>query len=291
MPREEISREWEPAFSRQVEEELSSAETTPLKPPAGAKGGAGKSDLLFLQVILCGVLLLGAALLCRVGMEQPLAQFYRTYLDTGLQLPIGQEAVRFANAKVAELRGGIAGLIEKLEQEEEEPASAGGSSAPQGMGNAQATAYTADGQAVMPSNATLAQYRLSETPLMPVQGRLTSGFGFRENPVGEGEDFHTGIDLAAPENTPARAAYAGVVEKTGHSPISGNYVTLRHGRNVRTTYCHLKKIYVLEGQSISQGQSIGCVGLTGMTTGYHLHFEISIDGTRVDPRAAWEGLL
>ena len=160
-----------------------------------------------------------------------------------------------------------------------------------GKGSGEGVWYNADGKVQMPANATLSPYMLTEAPLLPVSGKLTSPYGFRENPVGEGEDFHTGIDIAAAENTPIKAAFAGTVEKVGTSAISGNYVTLRHGNNVRTTYCHMKKPYVFEGQKVKRGQSIGCVGLTGQTTGYHLHFEISINGQRVDPLASFKGVL
>ena len=112
--------------------------------------------------------------------------------------------------------------------------------------------------------------------IWPVSGTLTSGFGPR------GGGIHEGIDIAAPGGTPVRAAAAGRVIVAGWSGGYGNLVVIDHGNGIATAYAHLSAIYA-SGGSVSQGQSIGAVGSTGHSTGNHLHFEVRVNGSPVDP--------
>lgn len=121
---------------------------------------------------------------------------------------------------------------------------------------------------------------------VPVQyKRVTSNFGYRENPVTEKFGFHSGIDLAAPEGTPIYAAYAGAVAETGCSEARGNYIVLNHGNGVRTVYCHCSAVFAQTGANLKSGEVIAAVGATGQATGPHLHFEIWLGDTRCNP--AW----
>ena len=121
---------------------------------------------------------------------------------------------------------------------------------------------------------------------VPVQyKRVTSNFGYRENPVTEKFGFHSGIDLAAPEGTPIYAAYAGTVAETGCSEARGNYIVLNHGNGVRTVYCHCSAVFAQTGANLKSGEVIAAVGATGQATGPHLHFEIWLGDTRCNP--AW----
>ena len=124
---------------------------------------------------------------------------------------------------------------------------------------------------------------VSKTAVMPVQGKVTSGFGYRVHPITGNRSFHTGVDLAAAQGTPISAAYDGEVQQTGYSEGRGNYILLRHGDNLQTMYCHLSRIDVREGDVVAAGGTIGLVGSTGMSTGPHLHFEVRVDGVRCDP--------
>lgn len=124
---------------------------------------------------------------------------------------------------------------------------------------------------------------ISREAVMPVQGKVTSGFGYRVHPVTGRRSFHTGIDLAAPQGTPISAAFDGEVLETGCSEGRGNYILLRHGETLQTMYCHLSRIDVREGDAVAAGGTIGLVGSTGMSTGPHLHFEVRVDGVRCDP--------
>lgn len=131
---------------------------------------------------------------------------------------------------------------------------------------------------------SFAKYTVSAPATLPLESlRLTSPFGYRTNPVSGEYGFHTGIDLAAPEGTPVAAAYAGKVTKSGESDVWGKYVLVEHSDGFETYYCHLNDIYAPEGTVVRNGETLGVVGSTGWSTGPHLHFEVRIDGVRVDP--------
>lgn len=131
---------------------------------------------------------------------------------------------------------------------------------------------------------SFAPYFVSVDPVLPVEnGRITSRFGYRTNPVSGKYGFHTGLDLAAAEGTPVSASFYGKIIETGNSDVWGKYILMEHSDGLLTYYCHLSEIYVNEGTVIRQGETIGLVGSTGWSTGPHLHFEVRINGIRVNP--------
>ena len=131
---------------------------------------------------------------------------------------------------------------------------------------------------------SFAPYYVSVAPVLPVKNaRVTSEFGYRTNPVSGKYGFHTGLDLAADEGTPVSASFYGKVVETGSSDVWGNYILMEHSEDFQTYYCHLSEIYVSDGAVIRQGETIGLVGSTGWSTGPHLHFEVRINGVRVNP--------
>lgn len=131
---------------------------------------------------------------------------------------------------------------------------------------------------------SFAPYFVTVDPVLPVEnGRITSRFGYRTNPVSGKYGFHTGLDLAAAEGTPVAASFYGKIIETGNSDVWGKYVLMEHSDGLRTYYCHLSEIYVSEGAIIRQGETLGLVGSTGWSTGPHLHFEVRINGVRVNP--------
>jgi murein DD-endopeptidase MepM/ murein hydrolase activator NlpD len=106
------------------------------------------------------------------------------------------------------------------------------------------------------------------------------------DPFCPGRHIHTGIDLAAPTGSEVRSATAGTA-RVGLDPNgAGNYVVVEVDSHERVFYCHLSEFRVRPGESVSPGQVIGLVGATGLATGPHVHFEVQIDGTSVDP-VAW----
>ena len=122
--------------------------------------------------------------------------------------------------------------------------------------------------------------------IMPVSGRLTSPFGMRVHPVLGYERMHNGIDLAAAQGTPIYATRSGKVTTCSYQAGgAGNYVSINHLDGFSSIYMHMTHYVVSPGQNVSQGQLIGYVGSTGISTGPHLHFGISYAGTYVNPLA------
>lgn len=124
--------------------------------------------------------------------------------------------------------------------------------------------------------------------IRPITGSVTSGYGMRFHPYLHQWRVHTGIDLGASCGTPVRAAADGTVTAAGWNTVGyGNQVVVDNGkvlsRAMSTTYNHLSAIMVNSGDVVRQGQVIGLVGTTGWSTGCHLHFEVLIDGVKVDP--------
>ncbi|HVJ09024.1 MAG TPA: M23 family metallopeptidase [Acidisarcina sp.] len=134
------------------------------------------------------------------------------------------------------------------------------------------------------TNTTTDWIQLADAPsLWPVQGRVTSSFGQREDPFnGEGA-FHAGIDISSSFGQSVRAAADGVVEAASMANGYGREVVIDHGHGVRTVYAHLSGFTVMSGQQIKRGQVIGYVGLSGRSTGPHLHYEVRLHNTPVNP--------
>lgn len=117
----------------------------------------------------------------------------------------------------------------------------------------------------------------------PVAGEITSPFGERDNPLGAGREFHPGLDIAADEGTPIAAAAGGRVIAAGPDGGYGNAIVIDDGNGVTTRYAHCSHIFARVGEAVSAGETIGAVGSTGHSTGPHLHFEVRVNGTPVDP--------
>lgn len=120
---------------------------------------------------------------------------------------------------------------------------------------------------------------------MPVVGRLTSGFGMRRHPLLGFSRFHKGLDFGAPYGAPIVAATDGTVSFAGWHGGHGKYVKLNHSGGLQTGYAHMSRIVAKSGQRVRQGQVIGYVGSTGLSTGPHLHYEIYKRGAPINPRS------
>ena len=131
-------------------------------------------------------------------------------------------------------------------------------------------------------------------PLPAGNLKLTSAFGYRMHPIDLVPHSHTGIDVAAAGGTPIYAAKGGqVIMSVYGSGVNwsyGNFVVIDHGDGTTTLYAHMSRRAVSEGQLVSQGQTIGYVGNTGNSKGNHLHFEVRVNGQRVDPEGCFPGL-
>jgi murein DD-endopeptidase MepM/ murein hydrolase activator NlpD len=119
--------------------------------------------------------------------------------------------------------------------------------------------------------------------IWPVRGEVTAGFGQRMDPMsGEGA-FHSGVDISAAFGSSVGAAADGIVFAAGQDSGYGNSVLIDHGNGITSMYAHLSKITVVVGQEVRRGQTIGAVGMTGKATGPHLHYEVRVNETPVNP--------
>jgi len=119
--------------------------------------------------------------------------------------------------------------------------------------------------------------------IWPIEGKISSGFGEREDPFsGEGK-FHTGLDILAPTGTPIRAAGDGVVESSGMANGYGREIVIDHGHGLRTLYGHMSALVSVAGEHVIRGQVIGYVGQSGRATCPHLHYEVRINNVPVNP--------
>ena len=117
----------------------------------------------------------------------------------------------------------------------------------------------------------------------PVTGPTSSPFGLRRFFNEQARNPHSGLDIAAPEGAPIKAPAPGTVLDTGDFFFNGNTVLLDHGQGLLTMYCHMSTIDVIPGQTVSTGDKLGEVGMTGRVTGPHLHWGVSLNDARIDP--------
>ena len=119
--------------------------------------------------------------------------------------------------------------------------------------------------------------------LWPAAGPVTSGYGYRTHPIFGDQRMHTGIDIGAPYGAPVVTSDGGSVLFAGVMSGYGNVIVVDHGGGLSTTYNHLSAFLVSSGQSVGRGSQIGSVGCSGYCTGPHLHFEVRVNGSPVDP--------
>lgn len=119
--------------------------------------------------------------------------------------------------------------------------------------------------------------------LLPVEGRLSSPFGLRRFFNDQPRNPHSGLDIAAVRGTPIQAPADGVVLDSGNYFFNGNTVLIDHGQGLISGYFHMHEIHVTSGQPVATGDILGTVGDTGRVTGPHLHWNVYLNGTKIDP--------
>lgn len=119
--------------------------------------------------------------------------------------------------------------------------------------------------------------------ILPVAGRITSPFGYRFHPILGFGRLHKGIDISSSYGTPIKAASTGRVIFAGRKSGYGNFALIDHGQGIETAYAHMSCLHVHQGQSVSQGQVIGQIGTSGLSTGPHLHYELHYNSVPVNP--------
>jgi len=119
--------------------------------------------------------------------------------------------------------------------------------------------------------------------IWPAQGTIASGFGLRISPFGDGNELHPGIDIAYAMGAPVVATADGEVVASGPAGGYGNLVQIDHGNGIATLYGHNSQLAVTVGQQVKKGQIISYAGSTGKSTGPHVHYEVRVNNTPVDP--------
>lgn len=127
-------------------------------------------------------------------------------------------------------------------------------------------------------------------PTGPEARQITSGFGYRKDPINGRSAFHAGIDIAGPKKSRIVATAPGSVLYAARDDSGyGKQVLIDHGNGFKTRYAHLARIKTKKGKHVKQGQVIGLLGKTGRATGFHLQYEVFKDGKPVDPRLYMNG--
>ncbi|MEJ5360690.1 MAG: M23 family metallopeptidase [Spirochaetota bacterium] len=147
------------------------------------------------------------------------------------------------------------------------------------LSNKKETTYIAKKEKVKENNLIKSNISL----LWPVNGKITSSFGTRKNPLGKGRQFHCGLDISCNAGTPVKAAHDGTVIYSGWKDGYGNVVVLKHDNGYISVYGHNSNNLVKEGESVQKGQVIAKSGMTGSVTGAHLHFEFRKYLTPLNP--------
>ena len=125
---------------------------------------------------------------------------------------------------------------------------------------------------------------LASTPsIRPVNGWMSSRFGYRISPFTGKREMHRGIDIATKMGAPIVAPADGIVSFTGRNGSYGKTLVIKHGHGLKTKYAHLKKALVKKGQYVKRGETIALVGNSGRSTGPHLHYEVHLNKMAVDP--------
>jgi murein DD-endopeptidase MepM/ murein hydrolase activator NlpD len=203
------------------------------------------------------------------------------------------ERVRAARNEIAAKRAELARTRSELESREGDLATARQQDQ-QAMAQVQDTQQELEGEigdleGQIQAQLQAAQSSVPAQPAGPIQGESSSGFIWPVNgpvvsPYGmRWGVLHAGIDIAVPAGTPIRAAASGTVVLAAYTDGYGNYTCIDHGGGISTCYAHQSSYAVSSGQSVDQGQVIGSVGCTGHCFGDHLHFEVRVNGSPVDP--------
>lgn len=127
--------------------------------------------------------------------------------------------------------------------------------------------------------------------ISPIEnGKIVSDFGPRIHPILKVEKEHKGIDIAQKEGTPVKIVMDGEVVLTGKNKELGNFIKIKHNKELITVYAHLRDIYVKKGEKLKQGSVIGTVGNSGLSESFHLHFEVIKNNVHQNPREWLKGL-
>ena len=286
-------------------------------PPAGRQsGGEEKSarrprrgGVLAVQCIACAVLVL-LALLLRAAGGEAFAELRRRFNDgvarnellSALAALWDGDPESAVSGVLREQNDGISDVPDSSVPESSAPSNDGGASSDGGTsGNGETPDGTASGSDAPsaastppsaaqtaglspPAGATAVALTVRGLPVPPLpSGTLTSGYGYRTDPLTGARAFHRGVDIAAPAGTPVAAMLFGRVVAVGESGSLGRFIRIDHGDGVEVLYAHCSRVLAAEGAVVRAGETVALVGSTGRSTGAHLHVQISAAGTVFGP--------
>lgn len=245
------------------------------KPPEKEKSpSSGGWSVLAVQSIACVVILL-LVLLARVAGGSAYEQLREGYFDGMMSNDLLAALTRLWDGDPLEA------LSSDPLQEEGESRTAATTTTTTTTATAAGVSDT--GGRLPPEGALAVAVRANQPAYLPLSsGRLTSDYGYRENPTGEGEQFHRGVDIAAPAGTPVAAMFYGSVTAVGENESLGRYIRLAHG-GMEVLYAHCMQIVASEGMTVRGGETVALVGATGDATGNHVHIQVSVGGVVYDP--------
>ncbi len=229
------------------------------------KKGEALNTVTVVQLVVCLFAVVSVFLIGRLSPQT--FEFIKNEYNRIMSVDMNAEKIASSAKKI----------IEKTETEETEQTEAEKTTDEKKSDNA--VKSTADEDSV----AVMSLFKSDEEITVPVHGEITSEYGNRTNPVSGEYLMHSGVDIAASQGTEIRAAYSGIVSEVGSNSVGGNYISLVHKDGSETLYCHCSKIIAEKGDVIRAGETIALVGSTGRSTGPHLHFEITVDGSTEDP--------
>ena len=134
-----------------------------------------------------------------------------------------------------------------------------------------------------PDNVSLEKPMTGFSYTIPLKGRITSAFGYRDHPIDDDTKFHYGVDIAASTGAAIKSFADGKVTRRAYNSINGYYIFIEHKNGFVSVYCHCSKLKVSLGQKVTKGQVIALAGSSGSATGPHLHFELRHEGKILDP--------
>ncbi len=196
------------------------------------------------------------------------------------------QARAYANVRAGAAARALANARAQADAWASAAATAAANTAANAAANAAAEARARAAAQASQSAATTVVHQVGRF-LWPASGPLTSTFGWRMHPIFHVMRFHAGIDIGASYGAPVSAAADGVVTSAGDASGYGTLVVISHGtrggQDLSTAYAHMSQLLVSVGQHVGRGQQVGAVGNEGNSTGPHLHFEVRLDGSPVDP--------
>lgn len=237
------------------------------------------------QTVLCFLLFGGLLLFSKVGGNS--FDSFKNELIKEMSYDVGISGVKNAFKNVVE---SVMATPDNFKNESEETTQNTIPQKSMSLGKGGTSELLENGKA--PKNMSFAPYTITAKISNPLpNGKISSPFGFRKDPISGKYGFHAGLDIAAPEGSRIAAAYNGTVKKVGEDDKAGKYVLLEHSDGLTTFYCHCSEVLVVEGENIRAGETIAKVGSTGYSTGPHLHFEIRIGNIKYNPILVLEDVI